>query len=309
MVSLILAKKILSLLITLFMGMALVRCHILKPADSKSLSVLSLYLIVPCLNLAAFQVEYTAQVRDGLIFTAAAALAAEGLMILAIEPLGRLLRLDAVEKTSAIYSNAGNMVIPIVSSVLGAEYIIYTVPYICVQQFLFWNHCKMTICGDKRIELKKIFCNINMAAIFLGLVMLLARVQLPALADEAVSSVGDMVGPLSMIISGMLIGGMDLKKLLSYRRIWLVAAMRLLALPVLCLVLFKLSGAARLVENGETLLIITMLAASAPTAATVTQMAQVYGKDTDYASACNVVTTLLCAATMPIIMQGYYMIK
>lgn len=306
MVSLILAKKIISLLLTLFMGVALVRCRILKPEDSKSLSVLSLYLIIPCLNLSAFQVEYTAQVRDGLIFTAIAALAAEGLMILAVEPLSRLLRLNAVEKTSAIYSNCGNMVIPIVSSVFGAEYVIYTMPYTCVQQFLFWSHCKMTICGDKRVELKKIFCNINMAAIFLGLIMLLAKVRFPELIDDAVSSVGDMVGPLSMIISGMLIGGMDIKKLLSYRRIWLVAAVRLLALPAMCLLIFKLCGMASFVANGETLLMITMLAASAPTAATVTQMAQVYGKDADYASACNVITTLLCAATMPVIMQLYY---
>ena len=40
---------------------------------------------------------------------------------------------------------------------------------------------------------------------------------------------------------------------------------------------------------------------SAPTASMITQMSQVYGQDADYASAINVVTTLMCVFTMPVI--------
>jgi hypothetical protein len=35
------------------------------------------------------------------------------------------------------------------------------------------------------------------------------------------------------------------------------------------------------------------------------QMAQVYGKDADYASAINVSTTVLCIVTMPLIIALY----
>ena len=44
-----------------------------------------------------------------------------------------------------------------------------------------------------------------------------------------------------------------------------------------------------------------------PSASTLTQMAQVYGKDADYASAINVVTTLLCIVTMPLMVALYQM--
>ena len=101
------------------------------------------------------------------------------------------------------------MVIPIVTSMLGAEYVIYTMAYSSVQQFLFWSHCKMTICGERKIEFRKIFCNVNMAAILLGLVMFLLRIQFPVLIQETLSSVGNTVGPISMIITGMLIGCKD----------------------------------------------------------------------------------------------------
>ena len=51
----------------------------------------------------------------------------------------------------------------------------------------------------------------------------------------------------------------------------------------------------------------SLLAICTPSASTLTQMAQVYGKDADYASAINVVTTLLCIVTMPLMVALYQM--
>lgn len=306
-VSLILAKKILSLLLMLLMGVALVRLKLLRPADSRPLSVLSLYLITPCLNLSAFQVQYSESVRNGLLLAFGAAVLVEPLMILAAELLGRVFPLDPVEKTSAIYANAGNMVIPIVVSLLGQDYVIYAMAYTSVQQFLFWSHCKMTLCCERSFDLKKVFFNINMAAVLLGGGMFLAQIQFPALIRDTISDVGGLIGPLSMIITGMLIGGMDLKKVFTYRRVWLTASLRLLVFPLVALLVLKFSPLAALLPDGRTILMITMLAAAAPSAATVTQMAQVYDHDADYASSCSVVTTLLCAVTMPVMLLLYQM--
>ena len=47
--------------------------------------------------------------------------------------------------------------------------------------------------------------------------------------------------------------------------------------------------------------------ASAPAAANVTQIAQVYGHGGDYAGAINVITTLLCIGTMPLTVLLYQM--
>jgi predicted permease len=105
----------------------------------------------------------------------------------------------------------------------------------------------------------------------------------------------------------MLIGGMDLKKLLSYRRLPMVVLLRLVAVPLVVLVCLKFSGLARFSENGDTILMISLLATMTPSASTITQMAQVYGKDADYASAINVASTLLCIITMPLIIALYQM--
>ena len=57
---------------------------------------------------------------------------------------------------------------------------------------------------------------------------------------------------------------------------------------------------------GRTLLI-TLLACTTPAATTLTQFAQVFGKDARYACAINVLTTILCIATIPVMVALYQM--
>ncbi len=49
----------------------------------------------------------------------------------------------------------------------------------------------------------------------------------------------------------------------------------------------------------------TLLAAAAPSASTINQMAQIYNHDAGYASAINVTTILLCIVTMPTMVALY----
>ncbi len=56
-------------------------------------------------------------------------------------------------------------------------------------------------------------------------------------------------------------------------------------------------------SNGNKLMLIVFLAIITPSASTVTQMCQVYENDSQYASAINVVTTLLAIVTMPLMVM------
>lgn len=276
MISLILAKKILSLFLVMALGIVLVRCGIVRSQDSKVLSMISLYLVMPCVIISSFQVEYQPEILNGLLL----ALAASALL---------------------------HLVLIVVVGFLGKEWVIYTSAFLSVQLFLLWSHAKMKLCGEKGIDLKKILTNINMIAIFAGVLLFLLRIQLPAPVQDAVDSISSMVGPMGMLILGMLIAEMDLKKLLSYHRLWWITLLRLVGIPLIGIVLLKYSGLAALVPEGRTILLVTLLAICTPSASTLTQMAQVYGKDADYASAINVVTTLLCIVTMPLMVALYQM--
>ena len=70
----ILIEKIVSLFFVMLLGVLLVRSHILKADDSRTLSTLCIYLIMPCVILEAFQVDYTEEIRNGLMLAVVAAL-------------------------------------------------------------------------------------------------------------------------------------------------------------------------------------------------------------------------------------------
>ncbi|MBR1455868.1 MAG: AEC family transporter, partial [Oscillospiraceae bacterium] len=90
-----------------------------------------------------------------------------------------------------------------------------------------------------------------------------------------------------------------------YRRIWVVCLLRLVVFPLVVLAVLKYGGLAALIPEGKSILLITFLATTTPTASTVTQMAQLYGKDANYATSINVLTTLLCVFTMPVMVMLY----
>ena len=67
MMSVLLAKQIAKLLIMLLFGFFLVKSGLAEAKDSRPLSLVALYLIMPCVIVKAFQVEPTREVVKGLL--------------------------------------------------------------------------------------------------------------------------------------------------------------------------------------------------------------------------------------------------
>ena len=298
--------KLCSLFLIMLAGYVIVRCGLLRSEDSHTLSVLCLYLICPCSIISAFQIESNPSIVSGLLcLTAAVVIHAAFIIIVTL--LKKPLKLDGVEQASIIYTNAGNLIIPIVSSLLGPEWVIYTCAYICVQVPLQWSHCKSIICNEHHMDLKKILTNVNMISVFVGVILFFTGLKLPDFVQSTIDTVGSTIGPLSMLVVGMLIGGMDLKDIFLRRRTWFITAMRLVVMPLITVLFLRIGAGHSTLAVASRVLLITLLAAAAPAGATVTQMAQVYGANEHDACSINVLSTLLCIVTMPLIVAIYQM--
>lgn len=68
-VSVLLMQQIAQLFIVLLMGYVVVKAGLLKASDSKVLSVVFVYLVMPCVVLNAFQIDDTPQIRTGLLYS------------------------------------------------------------------------------------------------------------------------------------------------------------------------------------------------------------------------------------------------
>lgn len=302
-ISLLLMNQIIQLFIMIFMGFIIVKAKLLKAEDSKILSVIVLYLIIPCVIINAFQVTYTKDTVQGLLITLAASVLTQIILLIIISVLGKFLNLNEVEVASIYYSNSGNLIVPIVTFILGKEWVLYGCVFMSVQLVFIWTHCKKIISRESVYDWRKIVLNINMISIAIGIILFLTRIHLPAIINNTLSAVGSMIGPASMIVTGMLFAGMNFKQIFANKRVYFVSFFRLIIVPVIALFLIKCSQLSTFSSNGNKLMMIVFLAIITPSASTVTQMCQVYGNDSQYASAINVVTTLLAIVTMPLMVM------
>lgn len=307
-ISILLMEQIIQLFLMIFMGFLIVKSKLLKAEDSKILSVIVLYLIVPCVIINAFQVDYTKDTVQGLLIALAASVLTQIVLLIVISVFGKLIHLNEVEVASIYYSNSGNLIVPIVTFILGKEWVLYGCVFMSVQLVFIWTHCKKIISREPSYDWRKIVLNINMISIAIGIVLFLTRIHLPEDINSTLSAVGSMIGPASMIVTGMLFAGMDFKQIFANKRVYFVSFLRLIIIPVIALFLIKCSQLSTFSSNGNKLMLIVFLAIITPSASTVTQMCQVYGNDSQYASAINVVTTLFAIITMPAMVMLFQMV-
>ena len=302
-ISILLMEQIIQLFLMIFMGYLIVKVGLVKDEDSKVLSKIILYLIIPCVIINTFQVDYTMDTAKGLLLALAASVMTQVLLLIIISIAGKLLHLNEVEIASVYYSNSGNLIVPIVTFILGQDWVLYGCVFMSVQLIFLWTHCKKIISRESSYDWKKIVLNINMISIFIGVVLFFAKIHLPEIINNTLGSVGSMIGPASMIVTGMLFAGMNLKQIFADKRVYFVSFLRLIAVPLLALVIIKISHLAMFSVDGNKIILIVFLAIITPSASTITQMCQVYGNDSRYASAINVMTTLFSIITMPLMVM------
>ena len=140
-ISILLMEQIFELFLMILMGFIIVKAGIVKEEDSKVLSKIILYLIIPCGIINAFQVNYTKETVNGLLLALVASILLQIILLLVVSLISRLFSLNEVESASIYYSNSGNLIVPIVTFVLGQKWILYGCVFMSIQLIFLWTHC------------------------------------------------------------------------------------------------------------------------------------------------------------------------
>jgi predicted permease len=299
MIAKLLIYKILQLFAIMVIGFVIAKLKIINKKESVVLSRISLYLLMPSAIINAFDFERSDFVSRGLLLAFGTAIIIHIVLYFLDILYGRFICGEPVERASVMYSNAGNLIIPIVSFVMGDEWVVFSTAFLSVQLFFIWSHGIRLFSEKEKFNVKKVLLNVNIIAIILGVAMMVFGLRLPSFAKDITSSFGNVLGPVGMLIAGILAADIDFRKALSDKRIYRAAAFRLIVYPVLMLVILKLLSFVPVVD-GEKILLISFLAAITPAAATVMQFSQINNSDTEYATAVNIFTTVVCILTMPI---------
>ena len=187
-----LAGEVGKLFLMMLIGFVVYRLGIITVEESKILSKMMLYIVLPAVVLHSFMVEFTPDKTRGLLLSYAAALGVSLVLVAAVTLLKRPLHLTPVESMSVIYFNTG-IAVPIVGAAIGQEWVVYATAMICVHTFLVWTHCKFTLSGERTVSWKKLFLNPNMISMLIGIALFTLQLPVPAMVSGTVEGMADLL--------------------------------------------------------------------------------------------------------------------
>ncbi len=204
----IILNQVLILFLILGMGYAGGKFGILDSKGTKKLSEVLLYISSPMLVLNSLFIEYSREHLINIIWTIVFSAAVLTFAIF----LSKLIYGRFSEKTSvvlrytAIFSNCGYIGLPIMKAVFGDEGVFYGTFYVVIFQFFIWSYGYAMFGAKDTIgnTIKKVLINPSIIAAFVGTIVFIFQIPVPAYIKGAIKSVGDTTMPLSMLIVGEL---------------------------------------------------------------------------------------------------------
>ena len=101
-------------------------------------------------------IEYTPDKLIGLGISFLGAILVHIVFIPLANIIGKMFGFTPIEKATIIYSNSGNLIIPLVGAILGNEWVIYSSGYMVIQTILLWTHAKSLVCNEPSYDLSLI---------------------------------------------------------------------------------------------------------------------------------------------------------
>lgn len=296
--AMITAQQVIVLFILIFAGFICVKSGAVSIEGKKSFSDLLVYFVVPCMIVNSYLTDFNADIFKNILY----ALGLSVLLLFIGIVVTWVLSLRIKDKNLPIirfgcmFSNAAYMGFPLIQALFGSEGLIYASAFVTVFNILLWTlgYSVVSRTISLKLVIKKIFTTPATIAVFLGLIIFMARIPLPGVLSQAIGLAGAVNTPLSMFITGMIIAASDIKSMLSNRLVYFAIVVRMIIIPAICVAVFLLLGIRGMVAN------IVLILEACPCAAITSVFAVQFDYD-DVAAASVVLTTFVSIITLPLV--------
>lgn len=191
----------------------------------------------------------------------------------------------------------GNAVVNAVFPEYFLDYLIFTMP-LWTMIYLWGVPCLLIPSEEGKQTIKsrlKSFANPMFAAMIIGIVIGLCGIRLPDFLTTVIDVTGDCMSPVAMMLTGITVANMDVKKVLSMKSIYVVSIIRLIAFPLIFIGLFSF------LPMAQNIVVCTICSLAMPLGLSTLVIPGGYGKDTSVAAGMALVSHLLSAMTIPIV--------
>lgn len=291
-------QQVVILFILIAAGFASKKAKLISDSAVKGMTNLVLYLATPCIIISSFQnCRFSSEMLVNLlIMTVVVVLIHAGsIAIVTCVFRDKDEARRAVYRVATIYSNCGFMSLPLQQAILGSDGVFYGAIYVGIFNIVVWTHGLVTMSGDKKdLSVKKLIANPGLIGVVVAIFLWVLNIQLPEIIFSPMEYIAALNTPVPMIIIGCQLAGVNFAKALGNKRNYISIGLRLLVIPALSLFIMYICGI-----RGS-MLVASVIATSAPSAATTTMFATKFDRDVSLSVSLVSTTTLFSIITMPI---------
>ncbi len=295
-------NQVIVLFILILLGYALRKLNIVDDSFSKNLSNFLFAFVFPCMIITSMDFPFSAEALFDSLWLVVISIAVMSFSGLAALFGAKLLGNDQASKNVFQYSitfpNFSYMGFPVVSALYGKEGLFYASTFAIVVRIVFYSVGILIMqrgYGKKTKFRLWDFVNPPLIAVAIGLLVFLFSIEMPKPVSMAMEMLAGVMSPMGMIIVGLILSNINIKKVFSSYKVYIVSFLRLAALPVILFIVL------RQFELSPMLISVPVLITAMPVAGTVTVLAEKYNGNSNLGAQTVFISTLLSIVTIPLI--------
>ncbi len=286
-----------TLFLCILAGVALKKLGIIDEAGKKCLTDLCIDIIIPCNIIKSCLIDYDPEILK----SCGALLIVSVLLQVMCLILNKFLfnryeeRQKKVLQYCTIVSNGGFLGNPVAEGVYGELGLLYASIFLIPVRIIMWSAGTSYFVSekaDKKTVIKNILTHPCLVAVYIGLIIMIARIPLPGMIVSTVKNIGNCNTAITMFIIGTILADVNVKTIVNKTTI-IFSGFRLILLPMAAV------GISYLFHLETTAMGVATLMTGMPAGATAAIFAARYHSDAPFATKCVVLSTLLSMITIP----------
>ena len=177
------------------------------------------------------------------------------------------------------------------------EYLIFTLPFWVIQQM--WAVPRYLIPSEKGSRsltaTAKNLVNPMFGGMLIGMVIGILQIPVPDFLRDAITVSGNCMSPVAMLLTGITVSAISLKKTFRDVKIYALSVARLVAIPLFFALVF------RFIPVSQTTLICAICALAMPLGTNNIIVPSAYGLDTSHAAGMAIISHIMCVVTIPLV--------
>ena len=291
-------EQVIILSVFIIAGYTLAKVRLLDASHSKLLSVLCVYVFLPCLCFSNFAKNctpaYLAEKYPIILVSLGFLLLLHFVAPLIAKPFAKSHYDISVLRYSFVIPNYGYTGYALCGGIFGElallDMMVFTLPMAFYTYTFGYNI--LTKQDQGKFNFKRLL-NPMLISVALGCIAGLSGLKLPGVVSTIIDKSSACTAPVSMLLAGIAISEFDIKSLLKEKRAYFVSFMRLIGFPLVAFAILKLLGLNQFIAT-------TLLVYAMPCGINTIVLPKLVGEDCRLGATLALISTAFSLITVPL---------